>query len=42
MNSESISNRPLRKALILNGIALIAIIVLSALGIWLVNEWVML
>lgn len=40
MNSESLSNRPLRKALILNCIALIAIIVLSALGIWLVNEWV--
>ncbi|MES4782441.1 integrase [Raoultella ornithinolytica] len=31
---------PLRKALILNGITLIAIIVLSALGIWLVNELV--
>ncbi|MBZ7588405.1 integrase [Klebsiella oxytoca] len=42
MNSESLSKRPLRKALILNCIALIAIIVLSALGIWLVNEWVML
>lgn len=42
MNSESLSKRLLRKALILNGIALIAIIVLSALGIWLVNEWVML
>lgn len=42
MNSESLRNRPLRKALILNCIALIAIIVLSALGIWLVNEWVML
>lgn len=41
MNSESLRNRPLRKALILNSIALIAIIVLSALGIWLVNEWVM-
>ncbi len=41
MNSESLRNRPLRKALILNCIALIAIIVLSALGIWLVNEWVM-
>lgn len=41
MNSESLRNRPLRKALILNCIALIAIIVLSTLGIWLVNEWVM-
>lgn len=41
MNSESLRNRPLRKAIILNCIALIAIIVLSALGIWLVNEWVM-
>lgn len=42
MNSEYLSKRPLRKALILNGIALIAIIVLSALGHWLLNEWVML
>ncbi|MEA4549263.1 integrase [Klebsiella pneumoniae] len=42
MNSESLSNRPLKKALILNSITLIAIIVLSALGIWLVKEWVML
>lgn len=33
-------DRPLRKALILNGITLIAIIVLSPLGIWLVNELV--
>lgn len=40
MNSDSCSNRPLLKALILNGIALIAFIVLSVLGICLVNVWV--
>lgn len=39
MNSESLSNRPLRKALILNFVVLIVVIALSALGIWLVNEW---
>lgn len=41
MNSESHSNRPLRRALVMNFIALILLILLSGLGIWLINELVM-
>lgn len=40
MNLETYSNRPLKKALVLNFVALIAVVVLSAFGIWLVNELV--
>lgn len=40
MNLETCSNRPLRKALVLNFVVLIAVVVLSAFGIWLVNELV--
>lgn len=40
MNLETCSNRPLKKALFLNFIVLIAVVVLSAFGIWLVNELV--
>lgn len=41
MNLETCSNRPLKKALVLNFVVLIVVITLSALGIWMVNEWVM-
>lgn len=41
MNLETCNNRPLKKALVLNFVVLIVVITLSALGILMVNEWVM-
>ncbi|WP_154944907.1 integrase [Klebsiella grimontii] len=40
MNSGNYHGRLIRKALILNFIALIAVVALSAIGIWLINQWV--
>lgn len=40
MNSGNYHVRPIRKALILNFIVLIAVVALSAIGIWIINEWV--
>ncbi|MBZ7134097.1 integrase [Klebsiella michiganensis] len=40
MNSGNYHDRPIRKALILNFIVLIAVVALSAIGIWIINEWV--
>lgn len=40
MNSGNYHARPIRNALILNFIVLIAVVTLSAIGIWLINQWV--